>query len=215
MLAEEGAQVAICGRDQTTLDLALSQFETQFASKVKSKVADLKHHEQVVALFDWVGQSLGGLDILINNAGVGGFAKVSALSAVQWDEILGTNLSGAFYCAQAALALFGEGGGDIVNIGSMASKNAFAGGTAYNASKYGLLGLSEALMLDVRYDLVRVSTVMPGSVATEFGGGTAENGRDWKIWPEDVAQVVRTILVLPRRAMIGQVEVRPTLPKRK
>ena len=216
MLLDEGGTVALCGRTQQSVDHALSQFGIDHPGKVKGKVADLKHHEQVVALFDWVEQSLGGLDILINNAGIGGFGKISALSVDQWNGIVGANLSGAFYCAKAALSLFeSRGGGDIVNIGSLAGKNAFAGGTAYNASKFGLTGFSEALMLDVRYDNVRVSTVMPGSVATEFGGGTPQDGKDWKIWPEDVAGVVRTILQLPRRAMVGQLEIRPTMPKRK
>jgi 3-oxoacyl-[acyl-carrier protein] reductase len=107
-----------------------------------------------------------------------------------------------------------RGAGYIVNISSMAGKNAFAGGSGYNASKFGLNGFSEAMMLDVRYDNVRVSTIMPGSVATQFGGGDGSEGADWKIHPQDVAEIVRMLLRMPERTMVSQVEVRPSRPKR-
>ena len=128
-----------------------------------------------------------------------------------------TNLNSAFYCSREALSRFqSRGAGYIVNISSLAGKNAFAGGAAYNASKFGLNGFSEALLLDTRYDNVRVTTVLPGSVATEFGGkdGNADLGQDWKVHPEDVAAVVRTLLAMPVRTMVSQVEIRPAKPKR-
>jgi NADP-dependent 3-hydroxy acid dehydrogenase YdfG len=123
------------------------------------------------------------------------------------------NLNGAFYCSHEALQrLRNRGGGYIVNISSLAGKNAFAGGAAYNASKFGLNGFSEAMMLDHRYDDVRVSWVMPGSVDTDFGGGAGSS--DWKIAPEDVAEVVATLLRMPQRTLISRVEMRPSKPRK-
>ena len=213
MLLMEGASVVICGRDHDAVSRSVAQLATETAGKVKGKDADVKDYEQVRALFQFVDRELGGLDILVNNAGVGTFAKTSELSVQDWRTTVDTNLTGAFYCSREALFRFGNrGGGYIVNISSLAGKNAFAGGAAYNASKFGLTGFSEALMLDARYDNVRVSTIMPGSVATQFGGG--EVGSEWKIWPEDVAEIVRMLLQTPDRTLISRVEVRPSKPKR-
>ena len=213
MLLLEGASVAICGRQPEAVASAVRELEAETAGKVKGKHADVRDYEQVRALFEFVDREFGGLDFLVNNAGVGKFAKVSEISIEDWHATLATNLTGVFNCSRESLFRFGiRGGGSIVNISSLAGKNAFAGGAAYNASKFGLNGFSEALMLDARYDNVRVSTIMPGSVATQFGGG--ELGSDWKIWPEDVAEVVRVMLEMPARTLISRVEVRPTQPKR-
>ena len=213
MLLLEGAAVAICGRDPDAVSRSVAELAAEAPGKVKGKVADVKDYEQVRALFEFVDREFGGLDFLVNNAGVGKFAKVSDISVEDWHATLDTNLTGVFYCSREALFRFGNrGGGYIVNISSLAGKNAFAGGAAYNASKFGLNGFSEALMLDARYDNVRVSSVMPGSVATQFG--TGEIGSDWKIWPEDVAQIVRLLLEMPDRTLISRVEVRPSRPKR-
>jgi len=185
----------------------------QAPGKVKGKGADVRVYEQVSSLFEFVDREFGGLDFLVNNAGIGTFGKTSELSLENWHATLDTNLTGVFYCSREALFRFrNRGGGYIVNMSSLAGRNAFAGGAAYNASKFGLNGFSEALMLDARYDNVRVSTIMPGSVATEFGAG--EVGSDWKIWPEDVAQIVRLLLEMPDRTLISGVEVRPSRPKR-
>jgi 3-oxoacyl-[acyl-carrier protein] reductase len=214
MLLSEGARVTICGTHQNSLDTAVAQLDRLSPGKVNAKVADVKDYEAVRELFEYVDQSLGGLDVLINNAGVGWFTKASELSVEDWAATIGTNLSGAFYCSREALLRFtARGGGYIVNISSLAGRNAFAGGAAYNASKFGLNGFSEALMLDSRYDNVRVSTVAPGSVATEFGGQAS--GAEWKVQPDDVAEVVRMLLRLPARTMASYVEVRPAKPPRK
>jgi NAD(P)-dependent dehydrogenase (short-subunit alcohol dehydrogenase family) len=190
----------------------------RWPGKVNGKAADVSVHEDVHGLFEFVDRETGGLDVLVNNAGVGIFAKVSRITNEEWDKMIHTNLSGAFYCSREAVARFASrGSGDIVNISSLAGKNAFAGGTAYNASKFGLNGFSEALLMDTRYDGVRVSTVMPGSVATEFGRGAgtgADGGEDWKVHPEDVAGVVRMLLQMPERTIVSQVEIRPAKPKR-
>jgi len=215
MLLEEGALVVVCGQRPEGVREAVAEMAAHWPGKVRGKDADVKDHEAVGALFRFVDEEFGGLDVLVNNAGVGKFAKVSQLSIEDWQRMLGANLTGAFYCSREALPRFASrGSGYIVNISSLAGKNAFAGGSAYNASKFGLNGFSEAMMLDVRYDNVRVSTVMPGSVATGFGSGEAGAGADWKVYPEDVAEIVRMLLKMPERTMVSQVEVRPSRPKR-
>jgi 3-oxoacyl-[acyl-carrier protein] reductase len=224
MLLAEGAMVVVCGRWPDSVTRAVSEMEARWPSKVKGKAADVSDHEDVRALFEFVDRQTGGLDVLVNNAGVGVFAKVSQIELAEWDKMIHTNLSGAFYCSREALSRFASrGAGYIVNISSLAGKNAFAGGTAYNASKFGLNGFSEALLMDTRYDNVRVSTVMPGSVATEFGRGAAGSATgaassgqedDWKVHPDDVAGVVRMLLQMPERTIVSQVEIRPAKPKR-
>ncbi len=172
MLLAEGALVVVCGRWPDSVSRAVSEMAAKWPGKVKGKAADVSEHEQVRALFEFVDREAGGLDVLINNAGVGMFAKVSQISpgGVGQNDTDESQFR-AFYCSREALSRFeNRGAGYIVNISSLAGKNAFAGGAAYNASKFGLNGFSEALLLDTRYDNVRVSTVLPGSVATEFGG---------------------------------------------
>jgi len=164
-----------------------------------------------VDLFTLIDRELGGLDVLVNNAGVGVFKSTADLSVDDWQKTIETNLSGVFYCCREALRrLKQRGGGYIINISSLAGKNAFAGGAAYNASKFGLNGFSEAMMLDHRYDKVRVSYVMPGSVNTEFSSGTAQ--ADWKIAPEDIGEIVLMLLRMPERTLVSRVEVRPSRP---
>jgi 3-oxoacyl-[acyl-carrier protein] reductase len=217
MLLDEGAMVVVCGRWPDSVTQAVSEMEARWPGKVKGKAADVSEHEQVRALFEFVDREAGGLDVLINNAGAGLFANMSRLTVEDWDKMIHTNLNSAFYCSREALSRFASrGAGYIVNISSLAGKNAFAGGTAYNASKFGLNGFSEALLLDTRYDNVRVSTVLPGSVATEFNGkeGSADLGQEWKVHPEDVVAVVRTLLAMPERTTVSQVEIRPAKPKR-
>ncbi|MGA2327661.1 MAG: SDR family oxidoreductase [Bryobacteraceae bacterium] len=203
-----GASVAICGRSEAGVGKAAGEL----GPKVVGKAADVSNPEEVRAFFEFVEERLGGLDILVNNAGVGSFASVAETSLENWQRTIGTNLNGAFYCSREALPRFRKrGGGFIVNISSLAAKNAFAGGAAYNASKFGLNGFSEAMMLDHRYENVRVSSIMPGSVATEFGSLGAA---DWKVAPQDVAEIVLSVLRMPARTLISRVEVRPTKPKK-
>jgi NAD(P)-dependent dehydrogenase (short-subunit alcohol dehydrogenase family) len=160
--------------------------------------------------------AFGRLDALINNAGIGAFAPVEGMDVATWDAVLETNLSGVFYCTHAAIPhLRAAGGGWVINIGSLAGKNAFPNGAAYNASKFGLIGFSEALMQEVRYDNIRVSYIMPGSVATEFMGRQPGADDDWRIAPEDVARVVLDVMSLPERALASRVELRPSRPPRK
>jgi 3-oxoacyl-[acyl-carrier protein] reductase len=179
----------------------------------RAVVCDVRRHDDCARLMETAVEAFGGIDILVNNAGVGVFEPVETLSIEQWDRVIETNLSGVFYCASAAIPhLKRRGGGWLINIGSLAGKNAFPGGAAYNASKFGLIGFSEALMQEVRHDGIRVSYIMPGSVATPgFGSGDA----DWKIQPEDIGQIVLDLLATPERTLPSRIEVRPSQPPRK
>lgn len=217
MLLQEDAQVILTGRDSESASRAALELSRETGGKVEGKAADVRSYEQVGELFQFIDQRFGALDVLVNNAGVGVFRPVSELSIEEWKQVVETNLTGAFHCSREALLRFGtRNGGSIVNIGSLASKNAFAGGAAYNASKFGMAGFSEAMMQDVRNVNVRVSFVMPGSVATDFGSapesGKADSGKAWKIWPEDVAEIVKLILQMPARTLVSTVEVRPSSP---
>ena len=212
-LLREGAAVALCGRTAESTSRAVEAMKP--LGHVFGRPADVSRLDDVRAFFRTVDQEFPRLDILIHNAGVGIFRKVAEMTAEEWHGNIDLNLNGAFYCAHEALARFGGAGGFIVNISSLAAKNAFPGGAAYNASKAGLNLFTEALMLDHRYDRVRVCSVMPGSVATEFGregAATADSG--WKIAPEDVAETVVTVLRMPERTTISRVEMRPSRPKK-
>lgn len=209
-LLDEGASVAICGRTPESTLKAVRELRAK--GNAIGLGADVADPAQVAQLFRFLAENFPALDILINNAGVGVFHSVAELSIEDWRNVLETNLSGTFYCTREALPFFKRrGGGYIINISSLAGRNPFAGGAAYNASKFGLNGFSEALMLDHRYDNVRVSYIMPGSVATDFGMGGSDN---WKIAPEDIAEIVVGLLRMPERTLVSRVEVRPSKPKK-
>ena len=212
-LSEAGADVVICGRTEEAVDQAVSELTKRAKSKVAGKAADVRRSTEVADLFAFADQQLGGLDILVNNAGLGIFRSTLQLTNEEWQTTLETNLSGVFYCSKEALTrMVKRAAGYIINIGSLAGKNAFAGAAAYNASKFGLRGFSEAMMLDHRYDNVRVTHIMPGSVDTDFS--TRSGGAEWKIAPEDIGQIVLMLLRMPERTLVSQVEVRPSKPKK-
>jgi len=214
-LLREGASVAICGRDRQSLDRAVEALAA--LGPLLAHPADVTQPDQVRALFQAVDAHFGGLDVLVNNAGEGVFRKVADMTVEEWHRNIDLNLSGPFYCSREALARFrARGAGFIVNISSLAGKNAFSGGAGYNASKFGLNGFTEAMMLDHRYDNVRVTSIMPGSVNTGFSGGPSDRTGDvsWMIAPEDVAEVVALVLKMPARTMVSRVEMRPSRPKK-
>ncbi|HEV3331451.1 MAG TPA: SDR family oxidoreductase [Bryobacteraceae bacterium] len=215
-MLREGASVAICGRTRESVDRAVQAMQPT-GGQLFGAAADLTKVDQVAQFFLAVDTRFGGLDILVNNAGQGVFRKVADMTPEDWHRNIDLNLSGAFYCSREALARFrSRGGGFIVNISSLAGKNAFSTGAGYNASKFGLNGFTEALMLDHRHDNVRVSNIMPGSVNTEFSGSPTNRSGDtsWMIAPEDVAEVVALVLRMPGRTMVSSVEIRPSRPKK-
>jgi NAD(P)-dependent dehydrogenase (short-subunit alcohol dehydrogenase family) len=212
-LLQEGASVAICSRSHENVQAFAKHHQPGAGDRLLAEAADVSNLEDVRRFFGSVEERFGGVDFLINNAGIGVFKSVADLTPEEWRRTINLNLTGVYYCSHEALPRMRKrGAGYIVNISSLAGKNAFAGGAAYNASKFGLNGFSEAMMLDCRYENVRVSYIMPGSVDTDFGStaGTAP----WKIQPEDVAEVVAMLLRMPPRTLISRVEIRPSKPSK-
>lgn len=220
-LLARGANVVITGRTAESArrgEERLAAIEPAEGAAERGRVlgvaCDVRKYDECRDLIQRTVNEFGRLDVLINNAGVGVYAPVDKLEVEDWRAVLETNLSGVFYCSREAIPHLRETGGWIINIGSLAGKNAFPGGGAYNASKFGLIGFSEALMQDVRHDGIRVSYIMPGSVATEFAGRDRDEGREWKLWPEDVAEAVVDLLAYPARALPSRIELRPSRPAR-
>jgi NAD(P)-dependent dehydrogenase (short-subunit alcohol dehydrogenase family) len=214
-LVAEGVNVAVTGKSAAHLAAARPLLEGAGPAAVETLQADVRQFDDMRRAVDATVGRFNGLDILINNAGVGGFASVAAMTPAQWSEVIDTNLTGVFNATHAALPhLQRRGGGFIINISSLAGKNPFGDGAAYCASKAGLNAFSEALMQEVRYDNIRVSYVLPGSVATEFVGGDATRGADWKIAPDEVADVVLNLLRHDPRSLPSRVELRPSKPRK-
>ena len=215
-LIDEGISVCISARNQDEIDQAVKDLNRSAGARAIGFTCDVRDHGQVKALIDHTVKELGGLDILINNAGIGVFETVEETSPEDFRAVLETNLFGVFYCCHEAIPeMKTRGGGYIVNISSLAGANPHPRMAAYNASKFGLNGFSEALMQEVRYDDIRVSYVMPGSVATAFSSGDETKGVDWKIAPDEVAEVVVNLLRHNPRSLPSRVELRPSKPPRK
>ena len=213
-LLRDGATVALCGRTRASAERAAAELSQATGGEALGIAADVSRLEDVRRFFETVAERFPGLDVLVNNAGAGAFASVDRLTPAEWHSMIDLNLTGVFYCCHYALPLIKQrGGGFVINISSLAGKNPFAGGAAYNASKFGLNGFSEAMMLDLRYDKIRVSYIMPGSVDTDFGGQAGRS--EWKIAPEDVAEVAAMLLRMPERTLVSRVEMRPSRPPRK
>ena len=213
-LVDNGAAVLICSRQREQVERAAESLRGKANSRVASISTDVRDYSQVERTMALAEEQRGGIDILVNNAGIGIFRSVDRLSVEEWDAVIGTNLTGAFYCVRAAVPRMRKrGGGYVFNISSLAGINAFPGAAAYNASKFGLNGFSEAMMQDLRYDKIRTSYIMPGSVATEFAG--TAGAASWKTSPDDVAEAVIDLLKSDPRSMFSRVEIRPSQPPRK
>ena len=215
-----GGQVAISSRSDADLKKAAESLGA--GERLHIVRADVREPADAGRLIAETVQRFGGLDVLVNNAGVGKFGNVADMSVEDWRQVIDTNLSGVFYCTRAALPeMRRRGGGFVINISSLAGKNAFAGGAAYCASKAGLDHFSEALMQEVRHDNIRVSYVMPGSVETEFGGQSGHTdaskprAASWKLQPDDVAKVVVDLIAHDPRSLPSRVELRPSRPPQK
>jgi NAD(P)-dependent dehydrogenase (short-subunit alcohol dehydrogenase family) len=210
-LHREGATVVLTARDAGDAADAAKKI----GPRAHGVICDVRAYESVQRLFRETQRIAGGVDVLVNNAGIGLFAPVADTEPEDWRAVIETNLNGVFYCCHEAIPMMrSRGGGYIFNISSLAGKNPFVNGGAYNASKFGLNGFSEALMMEVRYDNIRVSYLMPGSVNTEFGRGSG-SGKEWALQPEDVAEVVIDLLRSPDRALYSRVEMRPSRPPRR
>jgi NAD(P)-dependent dehydrogenase (short-subunit alcohol dehydrogenase family) len=209
-----GMQVTLTARKEDELREAAAALGSD--SHVHTVRADVRNPADADRLVSDTVQRFGGVDVLVNNAGIGRFANVADLSVQDWQQVVETNVSGVFYCCRAVIPVMKRrGGGYIVNISSLAGKNPFAGGAAYCASKSALNAFSEALMQEVRYDNIRVSYVMPGSVATGFADRGPGGAAEWKVAPEEVAEVVVDLVTSNPRSLVSRVELRPSRPPRK
>ena len=216
-LLAEGAKVFICGRDAAHLKAALETLGKQSEGNLDGVAADVRRYEDCRKVVHAAVEKFGGIDILVNNAGLACFKPVDQLTPEEWDTMIQTNLSGVFYCCREAVPLMRQrGGGYIFNISSLAGVNPFAGGSGYNATKFGLNGFSEAMMQDVRHDGIRVSYIMPGSVDTDFGAAPgSKSSASWKLTGEDIAKAVVDLYRFPKTALASRIEMRPSQPPKK
>jgi NAD(P)-dependent dehydrogenase (short-subunit alcohol dehydrogenase family) len=214
-LLKSGAKVFICARNKEEIKKALEDLSG--FGQIQGEVCDVRSEQQVRQMLEVCERVFGGVDILINNAGVGIMSKtVEEMSGEEFRQTLETNLCGVFYCCHYAIPLMKKrGGGYIVNISSLAGQNAHPRMAAYNASKFGLNGFSEALMQEVRHDDIKVSYVCPGSVNTAFGGDQPSEENSWQLQPEDIAQTVLDLLNMNSRALPSKVEIRSSKPPKK
>ena len=213
-LLHEGFRVVFSSRSAPNVEEATRALGKR--GEVLGVVADVRDPEACQRFVAQAVERFGRLDVLVNNAGIGKFAPVHEMSLEDWHTQIDTNLNGVFYLSRAAVPhLKASSSAWIINIGSLAGRNAFAGGAAYNASKFGLVGMSEAMMLDLRYEGIRVSLIMPGSVATDFGSRPADAKEGWALTSEDVSRAVLDLLRYPMNAHVSKVEMRPSQPPRK
>lgn len=211
-LAKDGYRVTITARNAGEVEKAAQEI----GGGARGVVCDVRDPEAVREAIEAHVAAFGGMDVLFANAGVGHFKPVHQLGVDEWQQMIDTNLSGVFYCVKYAAEHLGRAEGYIFTLSSLAGRNAFAGGSGYNASKFGANGFTEAMMLDVRELGIKVTQIMTGSVATHFSGHAPDPETEaWKIQPEDIAQLTVDLLHLPYRSLPSRVEVRPTRPDRK
>jgi 3-oxoacyl-[acyl-carrier protein] reductase len=210
-LAREGAKVAISARSKDLLKQVAGQIEN-FGSQAYIFCGDMSKEDEIKAFIHGTAKKFGGIDILVNNAGLGHFSRIAELSTTQWDEMFDLNMRGVFIATREALPYLREAGESaVVNVASLAGKNAFIGGGGYAATKHALLGFSRCLMLEERKNGMRVLAICPGSVATEFSHHDAEK-RARIVQSQDVADSILLMLKLPQNAMVSEIDIRPSNP---
>lgn len=213
VLMREKMKVAITSRSQKAADTAAEQLNRSGAGEAMGVASDVRNLASQQKAVDQVIKKWGSLDVLIANAGIGYFGSIETLTPEQWQETIDTNLTGVFYSVKACMEHLKKSKGYIITMASLAGTNFFAGGTAYNASKFGLVGFTQAMMLDVRNAGIKVTTIMPGSVATYFNNHQPSPEDAWKIQPEDLGQIVADLLHMNPRTLPSKIEVRPSMPK--
>jgi NAD(P)-dependent dehydrogenase (short-subunit alcohol dehydrogenase family) len=216
-LAADGLAVGISGRNDESVRDGLARLRKEVPSgRFEGRAADARSEDDQRTLVEWAGGTFGRLDVLVNNAGIGEFDSVEKLDPERFRAVIETNLLGPYYATHYSVPLMKKsGGGFVVNIGSLAAVNAFAGGSAYNASKFGLLGFSEAAMLDLRHQGIRMATILPGSVATEFGHSHGDRDHAWMLTAADVAEAVADLIRFPDRAIASRIDLRPSRPPKR
>jgi NADP-dependent 3-hydroxy acid dehydrogenase YdfG len=211
-LLADGYKVAISGRSMDALQEAEKLLDSQNVLVIQSDVKNQKDEEGAInQIIDVWGQ----LDVVIANAGVGHFKTIEELTTKEWNDVIDTNLTGVFHTTKVSLPHLKNSKGYLITIASLAGTNFFKYGSAYNASKFGLVGFTQAVMLDVRHHGIKVSTIMPGSVSTHFNNHTPNDSDAWKIQPEDIGQMVVDLLHMNPRTLPSKIEVRPSLPPQK
>ena len=211
-LMREKMKVAITSRSQKAADEAAEKLNSTGVGEAFGIAADVRNLSSQQNAVQMMVKKWGSLDVLVANAGVGYFGSIETLTPEQWQETIDTNLTGVFYSVKASLEHLKRSKGYIITIASLAGTNFFAGGSAYNASKFGLVGFTQAIMLDVRQAGLRVSTIMPGSVSTHFNDHQPTAQDAWKIQPEDIGQMVADLLHMHPRTLPSKIEVRPSMP---
>jgi 3-oxoacyl-[acyl-carrier protein] reductase len=213
-LLEQGMRVAITSRSQENADAAAQQLDPS-GENVLALASDVRNLDSEVAAVESVLRQWGSVDLLVANAGLGHFASIEDMTPAQWREVIDINLTGVFNSVKASIPALKASKGYIITIASLAGTNFFAGGAAYNASKFGLVGFTQAVMLDLRHHGIKTTTIMPGSVATHFNNRTPSEADAWKIQPQDIGQMVVDLLKMPARTLPSKIEVRPLQPPKK
>jgi len=215
-LVRANVNMVVSSRDSREIELTIAELNEIGHGRVAGSVCDVRDYIQVRRLFETAVKTFGGVDIMVNNAGIGIFASVEEMPPEDFRAIIETNVLGVYYCCHQAIPLMKQrGGGYIINISSLAGVNAHPRMAAYNASKFGLNGFSEALMQEVRHDGIKVSYIMPGSVNTYFGDDEPSEDKSWQLQPDDIARVVLDLLNHPDRSLPSRIEIRPSKPPKK
>jgi len=210
-LFTQGMHVAISSRTQESADAAAKRIDPT-GERVMAIASDVRDIESEQRAVDAIVGAWGQLDVLVANAGVGVFKSIETMSPKEWQDVIDINLTGVFNSVKSSIPSLKKSKGYIISIASLAGTNFFAKGAAYNASKFGLVGFTQAIMLDLRHTGINTTTIMPGSVATEFGGGPQSAADAWKIQPEDIGQMVVDLLRMDARTLPSKIEVRPSRP---
>lgn len=214
-LAEEGIHSILTSRSQENADKAAKIISEKYGVKCIGIEADVRHYKALEQAVSKILDDFGQIDYVIANAGLGHYGSIEDLSVDQWQEVIDTNLSGVFYTIKASVEALAKSKGYFISISSLAGCNFFAGGSAYNASKFGVTGFTQAVMLDLRQKGINVSTIMPGSVSSYFNGNEPDESDAWKIQPEDIGEIVVDLFKLNPRTLPSKIEVRPSRPPKK
>jgi len=213
-LLNQGFKVAITGRDRESTEAVAKELasKTNSENAVIGLAADVRQLESQEKAVKATLDAFGQLDLVVANAGLGHFGSIEELTVEQWNAVIDTNLTGVFNSIKASVDALKETRGYYITISSLAGTNFFAGGSAYNASKFGVTGFTQAVMLDLRKYGIKVSTIMPGSVSTHFNGNEPSEAGAWKIQIEDIGELVVDLLKMNPRTLPSKIEVRPTTP---
>jgi NAD(P)-dependent dehydrogenase (short-subunit alcohol dehydrogenase family) len=211
-LLADGYNVVITSRTESAAQEIAAQLKTDQNARVIGLGCDVRDYESQLACVNKTIDEFGSVDVMIANAGVGHFSPIEDMSIEDWNATIDTNLTGVFYSTKASIEALKASKGYLITIASLAGTNFFPKGSAYNASKFGLVGFTQSVMLDLRKYGIKVTTIMPGSVATHFNGNTPDEKDNWKIQPEDLGQMVSDLLKMNPRTLPSKIEVRPTIP---